>query len=116
MFCWGCGSLYSYRDLEDLLRYASGWDCTMFELMKVGERRINMLRQINARQGFTSEDDTLPQRLFEELPDGPAKGRCVDKEAFIQMRAQYYDLLGWDDTTGNPRDGKLRDLGLEWAI
>ena len=116
MFCWGCGSLYSYRDLEDLLRHAAGWDCTMFELMKVGERRINMLRQINARQGFTSEDDTLPQRLFEELPDGPAKGRCVDKEAFIQMRAQYYDLLGWDDVTGNPRDGKLRDLGLEWAI
>ncbi len=116
MFCWGCGSLYSYRDLEDLLRHATGWECTMFELMKVGERRINMLRQINARQGFTSKDDTLPQRLFEELPDGPAKGRCVDKEAFVEMRAQYYDLLGWDDTTGNPRDGKLRDLGLEWAI
>jgi len=116
MFCWGCGSLYSYRDLEDLLRYAAGWECTMFELIKVGERRINMLRQINARQGFTSKDDTLPQRLVEELPDGPAMGRCVDREAFTRMRAQYYDLLGWDDTTGNPRDGKLRDLSLEWAI
>ena len=69
-----------------------------------------------AGKGFTSKDDTLPQRLFEELPDGPAKGRCVNKEAFVEMRAQYYDLLGWDDTTGNPRDGKLRDLGLEWAI
>ncbi len=80
------------------------------------ERRINMLRQINARQGFTSKDDTLPQRLFEELPDGPAKGRCVDKEVFVEMRAQYYDLLGWDDSTSNPRAGKLRELGLEWAI
>ncbi len=116
MFCWGCGSLYSYRDLEDFLRHIVGWECTMFELMKVGERRINMLRQINSRQGFTSKDDILPQRLFEELPDGPAKGRCVDKEAFTQMRGQYYDLMGWDDATGNPRDGKLRDLGLEWAI
>jgi len=116
MFCWGCGSLYSYRDLEDLIRHVAGWECTMFELMKVGERRINMLRQINARQGFTSADDTLPQRLFEKLPDGPAKGKCVDKEAFGQMRAQYYDLMGWDEFTGNPRDGKLRDLGLEWAI
>ena len=116
MFCWGCGSLYGYRDLEDLLRHGAGWECTMFELMKVGERRINMLRQINVRQGFSSKDDTLPQRLFEELPDGPAKGRSVDKESFSEMRAQYYELLGWDDVSGNPRDGKLRDLGLEWAI
>ncbi len=116
MFCWGCGSLFNYRDLEDLLHYSTGWDCTMFELMKVGERRINMMRQINARQGFSAKDDVLPQRLFEKLPDGPAKGRGVDGEAFVSMRAQYYDLLGWDDVSGNPRDGKLRDLGLEWCI
>jgi aldehyde:ferredoxin oxidoreductase len=88
----------------------------MFELMKVGERRVNMLRQINMRQGFTAKDDVLPERLFEELPDGPAKGRCVDREAFGNMRAQYYELMGWNEVTGNPRDGKLRDLGLEWAI
>ena len=87
----------------------------MFELMKVGERRINMLRQINTRQGFSSKDDTLPQRLFEKLPDGPARGRSVDKDGFTRMRGQYYELMGWDDITGNPRAGKLRDLGLEWA-
>jgi aldehyde:ferredoxin oxidoreductase len=116
MFPWGCGSLFNYRDLEDLLRYTTGWESTMFELMKVGERRVNMLRQINMRQGFTAKDDVLPERLFEELPDGPAKGRCVDREAFGNMRAQYYELMGWDDVTGNPRAGKLRDLGLEWAI
>ncbi len=88
----------------------------MFELMKVGERRINMLRQINTRQGFTSKDDTLPQRLFETLPDGPAQGRGVSKQAFTEMRTHYYELLGWDEVTGNPRDGKLSELGLEWAI
>lgn len=88
----------------------------MFELMKVGERRINILRQINARQGFSSKDDTLPQRLFEKLPDGPAKCRCVDKDAFAEMCKQYYELMGWDNNSDNPRDGKLRDLGPEWAI
>ncbi len=116
MFCWGCGSLFNYRDLEDLLRYATGWESTMFELMKVGERRINMLRQINMRQGFTAKDDILPERLFARLPDGPAQGRSVDRTAFNKMRADYYELMGWDAITGNPRDGKLRDLGLEWAI
>jgi len=116
MFIWGCGSLFTYRNIEDLLKAATGWDCTMFELMKVGERRITMLRRINERQGFTAGDDTLPQRLFEALPDGPAKGRCVDAEQWPVMKRQYYEFLGWDKKTGNPRESRLRELGLEWAI
>ncbi len=88
----------------------------MFELMKAGERRVTMLRQINARQGFTTKEDTLPTRLFEPLPDGPAKGRCVDAKALPEMISQYYELLGWDSETGNPTKGRLKDLGLEWAI
>ncbi len=116
MFCWGCGSLYTYRDLEDLLRHATGWECTMFELMKAGERRISMMRQVNARQGLTTEDDTLPKRLFEALPDGPAQGRCVEADAFPVMVDQYYGLLGWDRETGSPTEARLKELGLEWAI
>jgi len=116
MFCWGCGSLYTYRDLEDLVHHAAGWECTLFELMKVGERRVAMLRSVNARQGLTPKDDTLPGRLFETLPDGPAKGRCVDPEAFPEMVHQYYELLGWDNETGSPEKGRLRELGLEWAV
>jgi len=115
MFPWGCGSLYSYRDLEDLIKAATGWETSMFELMKVGERRITMLRQINTRQGFTAADDTLPKRLFEPLPDGPAEGRCADEELWTQMVRQYYEHLGWNPETGNPEPGRLRELGLEWA-
>jgi len=116
MFVWGIGSLFTYRDLEDLMKASTGWDCTMFELMKVGERRVTMLRQINARQGFTAADDTLPQRLFEPLPDGPAKGQCVDADAWPVMVSQYYEFLGWDAQTGNPTEATLRQLGLEWTI
>ena len=116
MFVWGIGSLFTYRDLEDLVKASTGWDTTMFELMKLCERRITMLRQINARQGFTVADDTLPQRLFEALPDGPAKGRCVDADAWPVMVSQYYEFLGWDAQTGNPTEASLRELGLEWAI
>jgi len=42
MFCWGPGNLFNYRELEELLLYTTGWECTLWELMKVGERRINM--------------------------------------------------------------------------
>lgn len=115
MFVWGCGSLFSYAELEELLRYTTGWDCTLWELMKVGERRVNMLRKINARQGFTPEDDTLPARLFTPLPDGPAAGRHVDAAAQSAMVGDFYDLMGWDPHTGAPGEAKLRELGLEWA-
>ncbi len=114
MFAWGPGNLFSYRDLEDLLYFATGWKCTLWELMKVGERKINMMRQINARRGFTSKNDILPDRLYEPLPDGPAKGACLDREVFPQMLRHYYALMGWDLETGNPTPGKLMELGLEW--
>jgi aldehyde:ferredoxin oxidoreductase len=116
MFCWGPGNLFNYRELEDLLRYTTGWECTLWELMKVGERRVNMMRQLNAKRGFAREHDHLPERLSEALPDGPAKGKRVNIEAFTKMLDQYYDLMGWDKKTGNPTNAKLLELGLEWTI
>ncbi|MFC1792554.1 aldehyde ferredoxin oxidoreductase C-terminal domain-containing protein, partial [Planctomycetota bacterium] len=116
MFCWGPGNLFNYRELEELLRYTTGWECTLWELMKVGERRVNMMRQVNARRGFTREHDQLPERLGKALPDGPAKGKCVNSEAFAGMLNQYYALMGWDSKTGNPTNAKLLELGLEWTI
>jgi len=116
MFCWGPGNLYNYRELEDLLLYTTGWECSLWELMKVGERRVNMMRQINAARGFTRKDDRLPERLFEPLPDGPAKGKHVDRENFARMQDEYYELMGWDAATGNPTKGKLLELGLDWCV
>jgi len=116
MFMWGPGSLFSYRDLEDLLLYTTGWKCTFWELMKVGERKTNMMRLINAQRGFNREDDILPKRLYEPLPDGPSKGACVNRESFSVMLDQYYSLMGWDRETGNPTPGKLMELGLDWTL
>lgn len=116
MFMWGPGSLFSYRDLEDLLLYTTGWQCTLWELMKVGERKTNMMKQINAKRGFSRTDDVLPERLYQPLPDGPAKGKCVDRERFAEMLGHYYNLMGWDPESGNPSAGKLVELGLDWAL
>lgn len=116
MFCWGPGNLFGYRDLEELLSCTTGWEATFWELMKAGERRVNLMRQINAQRGFTRAQDRLPMRLSEPLPDGPSQGRRVDPEAFARMRNLYYEMMGWDLETGNPGRGKLAELGLEWTI
>ncbi len=116
MFMWGPGSLLNFRDLEDLLQFTTGWHCTLWELMKVGERKTNMLKLINTRRGFTRKDDILPERLYHPLPDGPAKGKCVDRDLFPEMLTYYYQLMGWNSETGAPSDAKLVELGLDWAL
>lgn len=115
-FVWGPGSLYTYQEFEQLVEATTGWQATMWELMKVGERRVNLMRQLNARRGFGREQDVLPKRVNEPLPDGPAKGRHVDPERFERVLDEYYALLGWDPATGTPLPGKLMELGLEWTL
>ena len=77
--------------------------------MLLGERRINLMRAFNAREGFTVADDTLPPRLFEDrlLDDGPTHGIRVSRATFDRVREEYYRLMGWDVATGNPTETEL---------
>ena len=76
-----------------------------------------MMRAFNQREGFSSKDDVLPERLFEDpLQDkGPSAGRTVDREKFYECIKEYYRICGWDQETGNPTESKLRELGLDWV-
>lgn len=116
-FAWGTAwQLYGPAELVQLCKYGLGWETSLYELMRVGERRINMMRYFNAREGFTKEDDKLPERLFNPLPDGPAKGALVDKEDFEQAKIRYYEIAGWDPETGNPTEATLKNINLEWLL
>lgn len=116
-FVWGpCWELYGPDDLIDLCKYGLGWETSLFELMRVGERRLNMMRYFNAREGFTKKEDVLPDRLFKPLIDGPSKGVHLDKEKFLEARDLYYSFAGWDEKTGNPTENTLRKLSLGWLL
>jgi len=116
-FTWGpCWELYGPTDLINLCRYGMGWETSIAELMKVGERRINMMRWFNAQNGFTKADDKLPERMFDPLPDGPSKGVQMDREKFYEHVDLYYKFAGWDPETGNPTDISLRRLSLQWLL
>ncbi|HBW34187.1 aldehyde ferredoxin oxidoreductase family protein [Desulfosporosinus sp. BICA1-9] len=116
-FVWGPSwELYGPTDLIDLCKYGLGWDTSLYELMLVGERRINMMRYFNAKAGFTKEDDQLPKRLFEAFNDGPSKGVQLDKAAFEKAKERYYELAGWDTKTGSPTEATLIGLSLDWLL
>jgi aldehyde:ferredoxin oxidoreductase len=116
-FVWGPSwQALGPDDVLDLASSGIGWETSLEELMEIGERKLNMMRHFNAREGFTKEDDALPRRFFEPLPDGPSKGARIDRRNFDEARELYYSLAGWDASSGNPSPEKLKSLSLEWLI
>ena len=115
-FVWGPSwQLYGPSETVELVHAGTGWDATMSELMKIGERKINLMRAFNAREGIGKEADTLPKKLFQPLTGkGPTAGVALTQEEFAHARATYYELAGCDPSTGYPTRAKLADLGLEW--
>jgi len=80
------------------------------QILGIGERIWNLERLFNLREGFTSEDDTLPPRFSQEtLPRGHSKGQTVDLDPLLD---EYYALRGWE-TSGVPGAQKLAELRLE---
>ncbi len=106
---------FSISKIVEYVRAVTGWDTSLWELLKVGERANNMMRVFNNREGFNKNDDTLPQRIFEELENGALKGEKIDKNMFEEMRSLYYQMQGWDEN-GYPTKAKLAELGLEWLL
>jgi aldehyde:ferredoxin oxidoreductase len=98
--------------LEDLVACtaaATGLPFTLNDFVKAGERTWNLERLWNLKAGFTSADDTLPERLLKEgHKSGPAKGVTVHLD---QMLPVYYRVRGWDEY-GVPTRQKLAELGL----
>ena len=115
MFVWGVSSLYGPKDLVRLAKYGIDWDTSIYELMMIGERKLNMMRYFNSKEGFTKEDDSLPERLFKPFKDGPSKGVYLDKEKYEKSKQLYYEIAGWNKETGNPTNGSLKRLSLAWV-
>ena len=110
-------SVGTMGELLEIIQSATGWETTWFELMKLGERSINMARIFNHREGFTSQDDTLPEVFYHHFKGGPLDGQgAINKEDFQKALRLRYQLMGWDPDTGIPTPAKLIELGLDWLI
>jgi aldehyde:ferredoxin oxidoreductase len=102
-------------DLLEATRAATGWDVDMEELLEIGERATNMARVFNLREGFSREDDDLPERLFQPLENGALEGQSLPRKEFEQALTQLYQLKGWDAASGIPTRARLEALSLDWV-
>ncbi len=100
----------SADDYRDLIAAGTGFDYTVEELLKCGERIWNLERLFNLKAGMDPAEDTLPKRFLEEpMPEGPKKGSVVP---LAEMLKEYYAIRGWDEK-GYPTQEKLAELGLD---
>ena len=104
----------SIEKLVEHVKAVTGWDTSLWELLKVGERANVVMRLFNSKEGFTKDDDTLPERMFQGLQNGALKGEKIDEDEFSKMKELYYQMAGWDES-GCPTKTKLAELGLEWV-
>jgi aldehyde:ferredoxin oxidoreductase len=114
--CDFVGTPLNALELEKLVGYVNsvtGWNMSLYEMLKVGERANTLMRLFNCREGFTPEDDVLPQRMHEGIGNGALKGERVDPEQFLAARRLYYEMAGWDPETGRPTAARLAELDVE---
>ncbi len=116
-FVYGPGwEMLGMADLADVINAVTGMEITVDDLLTYGQRRLNLLRAFNAREGITRERDTLPKRLYDDpIEDGPSRGRTLDRDTITEALDTYYRLAGWDPETGNPPRTLLEDLDLAWV-
>jgi aldehyde:ferredoxin oxidoreductase len=97
----------SVEDHIQLVAYATGQDMDEAGAMAYAKRCAAMTRAYNTLMGIRREDDTIPERYFQ---DPPLRVR-FDRRKFDKMISDYYELRGWT-VRGNPSKNELERLGL----
>ncbi len=94
----------SEEECADILSAVTGIEYSSEDLLKTGERIWNMERLYNLREGFTREDDTLPDRMFQG-------DNAINRSDFNATLKEYYRFRGWNEY-GIPTEDALSGLGL----
>ncbi|MFO8059040.1 MAG: aldehyde ferredoxin oxidoreductase family protein [Bacillota bacterium] len=104
---------WSVREFLEITRAVTGWDTSVYDLLKIGERAATMARLFNLRCGFNDRDDALNKRFSTPFTSGPIAGTAIDPKVLDEARLTYYHMMGWDDL-GRPTQDRLVELGIEW--
>ncbi|UCC15877.1 MAG: hypothetical protein JSU58_05745, partial [Dehalococcoidales bacterium] len=136
-FVW---PLWQVRDIDEnirnltlesrILSAITGREIDESELMKIGERNVNMQRAVLMRQGWGGKQgDVLNRKLYEKplefiffspecMVPGEGgkpvskKGTVLKQDEFETIRDEYYGLRDWDMGTGYQTERLMTSLDL----
>lgn len=95
-----------------MINAVTGWDLSLDDVERIGERIWNLERAFNVREGIGREQDVLPYRVMHEpVPEGMHKGMHCPPDELNGMLDSYYALRGWTPD-GVPTPERLQALEL----
>jgi aldehyde:ferredoxin oxidoreductase len=100
------------NSLPEFLNLVTGSNHNINDLLKIGERIVNMRHAFNIREGVSITDFEIPNRVLGHPPlqTGPTAGNEIDIETLLR---EYLAVMDWDPDGGKPSRAKLLELGLE---
>jgi aldehyde:ferredoxin oxidoreductase len=112
---WMDPEIMSLVQIAELYSAATGWETGTGELIAIADRVLNLEKAFNVlHAGLSRRDDYPPDRcLREPIKSGPFKGFALSKEEYDKMLDEYYQLRGWDPSTGLQTRKCLEDVDLE---
>jgi aldehyde:ferredoxin oxidoreductase len=112
-------TLPNFEDWARVIYYNTGLQFTPQEIWEIAERCNNMERLFNLREGLTKDDPEKGDVLNHRYHDEPTRrgapdvvGRVIERDKFLQMRAELYEHKGWDEN-GLPKPETLKRLGID---
>jgi len=108
MFMVDGGDL-SLTETVELFNAITGWDYSVQELFKAGERGFTVQRLLNLRDAYGAETDVLPRQMCKSAKEGFRAGKQIP---FDRLMKEYYEIRGWDEN-GVPTAKTLKTLDLK---
>ena len=93
-----------------VFKSVTGWDYSWDDMLKTGERIVDMRHVFNLREGICELNRKVPPRIIGDPPQtvGPLAGVTADIDAQVYWGMGYLD---WDRFTTKPGKAKLLSLG-----
>ena len=103
-------------EMAELASAVTGWPLTIADIQQIGERRLNLTRAFNAREGAGREQDTLPKRLFDmPLKGGVSDGLSIPREE-LDAGAGRLLRAGRLGRQRQAHAGQAGGAGLGWVM
>ena len=82
-------------DFTTQLNELTGLQFDAEKLDEIGRNITGLERMLNFRLGLRGEDDSLPDRWFDEpIKVGPFEGEKIDREQFAALKQRFYQVTG----------------------
>ena len=102
--------------MAEVLSALTGVDFSEARLHEACDRIYNIERAYLFKHGIRRRDDYPPKSFFDSpIPDGPSRGKTLDRDKFNELMDAWYELRGSDIKTGAPTRKTLEALNLKYV-